>query len=122
MQLIQFKLWNMHSIFYIKFYISSVLLLSVILRADCSAAEIPSDGFLLFAMDCCLLEVRATLAECSPESATGFFTDFCVLLAGGFAKGNAVDSCLSLLLLYSRSKDCEFWEQRFNRHFAKAPT
>ena len=89
--------------------------------AYCPAAEIPSDEFLHFVMDCCFLEVRATLAECSPESATGFFTDFCVLLAGGFAKGNAADSCLSSILPYNRSVDCEFWEQRFNRHFTKAP-
>ena len=39
--------------------------------ADCSVAEIPSDKFLHFTMDCCFLEVRASLAECSPESATG---------------------------------------------------
>ena len=72
--------------------------------ADCSTAEIPTDGFLHFAMDSCLLEVRATLAECSPESATGFFADFCVLLAGGFAKGNAVDSCLSSLSTYGQQR------------------
>ena len=89
--------------------------------ADCSAAEIPSDKFLHFTFACCLLEFRATLAERSPESATGFFADFCVLLAGGFAKGNAVDSCLSSLSAYDCSVDCEFWEQRFNCHFAKAP-
>ena len=89
--------------------------------ADCSTAEIPTDEFLHFAMNSCLLEVRATLAECSPESATGFFADFCVLLAGGFAKGNAADRCLSSLRFYLQGVNCEFWEQRFNRHFAKAP-
>ena len=100
MQLIQFKSSVItHDIFYIKYCICSVLPRNMFPRSDCSAAEIPSNGFLLFAMDCCLLEVRATLAECSPESATGFFADFCVLLAGGFAKGNAADSCLSSMLL-----------------------
>ena len=93
----------------------------VLRRADCSAAEIPSDGFLHFTMVCCLLEVRASLAEWSPESVTCIFAGFCVLLAGIFAKGNAVDSCLSSLSAYDCSVDCEFWEQRFNRHFAKAP-
>ena len=71
----------------------------VLRRADCFAAEIPADGFLHFMIDCCLLEVRANLAECSPGRQTCIFADFCVLLAGGFAKGNAADSCLSSMLL-----------------------
>ena len=90
-------------------------------RTDCSTAEIPADKFLHFTFACCLLEVQANLAECSPGRQTCIFADFCVLLAGGFAKGNAVDSCLSSLSAYDCSVDCEFWEQRFNCHFAKAP-
>ena len=93
----------------------------VLHRADCSAAEIPANGFLHFAFACCLLEVRTTLAERSPESATCIFADFCVLLARGFAKGNAADSCLSSMFSIINSVNCEFWEQRFNRHFAKSP-
>ena len=42
-------------------------------------------------------------------------------LADVFAKGNAVDSCLSSLPTFCRSVDCEFWEQRFIATLQKRP-
>ena len=55
-----------------QFCICPVLPCSMLYSADCSTVEIPSDEFLHFSMDCCLLEVRATLAELAPERQTGF--------------------------------------------------
>ena len=105
-----------------KYCICSVLLPGSLHRTDCSTAEIPSDKFLHFAIDCCLLEVRAVRRGVfDGEAGKHFRGPFVWNLADTFAKGNAADSCLSSILIYICSMNCEFWEQRFNRHFAKAP-
>ena len=62
MQLIDFKSSAIaHHIFYKILYMSCASA-QVLPSADCSTVEIPADEFWHFMMDCCLLEVRATLS------------------------------------------------------------
>ena len=79
-----------------KYCICSVLLPGSLHRTDCSITEIPSDKFLHFAIDCCLLEVRAAHhGVCAGKADKLFREPFVCYFAGTFTKGNAADSCLS---------------------------